>query len=1129
MNILGHGCSYTRLEEIYTALTMEKLESAEGAGVPLPKSIHPSVPTVLAFDNIDRQEVLSGAGTSHRVNGIIVQPVSSSCDPPPPVTSVQKKDKKRTITPLELPLPLYVLGKKQNPPPIVPADLHPTLATEQLSARQRNSLWIMVRASNTGEQTTSSWTGFNILTRDDKEVNADTVGYLPTINAPATESSTVQEVLQQTISIKSSLHLENIAIVFDQALFAKATEIAWRYPERFGNIVLMMGNFHTICNFMSILGKMFGEAGLRDLAVESGVIAEGSIGRVLEGKQYNRAVRLHKLTYEALMRLAWLGFEDWLERNHDDHRPSLDNTMCLVDELRENPSHATHDVALTSESCTLILGLFDTYLDVLRHDRGPLAAFWMTYVEMIELLLGLLRADREGNWYLHLSCIRDVLPWCFAMDKTNYARYLPVYYAQMSRLQETSPDLHDHFRNGGFSVQLSNTNPFAKIAVDQTTEETVNKDTQTAGGTRGFSLKPGAVARYYLTAEHRASALRELRHQISSQIPGKVSHPDLGKARIKRDESDVASLVDLMDNNWTNPFGSDPSDLVSISTGAVATPEVSSDLLTAHKQGEEAYTEFQEQRLQRGEGFHDPIKKLKVKTFNDMKKKSTKGSTKETALKADRKLFGNMVLIAQHRQLEMRDVLCHPLGPLPWALANADGTMKKTNKAVLSKHLETKVSPAEEIPRPSATLIDAMALIQKFHGENRTFNELSDQIFAQMMHASEGSERIDVVFDVYHDQSIKAAERAHRGSEDGVAFTKIMAGHKIHNWRRLLACTDSKTKLNTFLAENWKEQEKREKLGSRTMFVTCGNICIKLTSEGWQEVDDLKSNQEEADTRIFLHAKHAADYYPTLIVVTEDTDVFIICLALSGDINSNMYIRRGTKASIRLVNITKLSAALGRDVCTALIGLHPWTGCDTVSALAGQGKLKALKLLQRHEKFRETFGSLGHSWDLTNEIFNAIQDFTCQLYCRNTKTSEVNELRYQMFRSRSGEIESGQLPPCEDTLRQHTLRSNYQAAIWRRSLINSPDIPLPSAGHGWTATGNGIPVVKWMTGSPAPEIVLSLLSCKCGRSCRPAQCTCIDNGFKCTEACKLMTCSNMAIDEEELRQDEVLSSDSDDD
>ena len=116
-------------------------------------------------------------------------------------------------------------------------------------------------------------------------------------------------------------------------------------------------------------------------------------------------------------------------------------------------------------------------------------------------------------------------------------------------LQETSTVLHDHFINGGFSVQLRNEHPFAIIAVGQTTEETVNKDTQTAGGTRGFSRKPGAVSRYYLTAEHRAGALRQLRQDISVQGSVTTKHTDLEKTRIKRDESDVASMVDLLENN----------------------------------------------------------------------------------------------------------------------------------------------------------------------------------------------------------------------------------------------------------------------------------------------------------------------------------------------------------------------------------------------------------------------------------------------------------------------------------------------------------------------------------------------------------------------------------------------------
>ncbi|KAK3886504.1 hypothetical protein Pcinc_009374 [Petrolisthes cinctipes] len=97
----------------------------------------------------------------------------------------------------------------------------------------------------------------------------------------------------------------------------------------------------------------------------------------------------------------------------------------------------------------------------------------------------------------------------------NYARYLPCYYDQMSQLPITQPEVYRKFMEGGcFSVQLGSVNPFCRIPVDQAIEETVNKDTQTAGGTKGFSFKPEAVSIYYITAEYRSMYLRQARDLI---------------------------------------------------------------------------------------------------------------------------------------------------------------------------------------------------------------------------------------------------------------------------------------------------------------------------------------------------------------------------------------------------------------------------------------------------------------------------------------------------------------------------------------------------------------------------------------------------------------------------------------
>ena len=61
--------------------------------------------------------------------------------------------------------------------------------------------------------------------------------------------------------------------------------------------------------------------------------------------------------------------------------------------------------------------------------------------------------DFAGN---HPSIQRTRLDSTPAMthDRLNYAGYLIYYYAQMSQLPTTNPDVHAEFMQGGFSVQL---------------------------------------------------------------------------------------------------------------------------------------------------------------------------------------------------------------------------------------------------------------------------------------------------------------------------------------------------------------------------------------------------------------------------------------------------------------------------------------------------------------------------------------------------------------------------------------------------------------------------------------------------------------------------------------------------
>ena len=64
-------------------------------------------------------------------------------------------------------------------------------------------------------------------------------------------------------------------------------ELLWKNKELSSDAIIQLGTFHTMCNSLSILGKRFHDAGLRDICIEAGIITGGSVAAVMEGRRYN--------------------------------------------------------------------------------------------------------------------------------------------------------------------------------------------------------------------------------------------------------------------------------------------------------------------------------------------------------------------------------------------------------------------------------------------------------------------------------------------------------------------------------------------------------------------------------------------------------------------------------------------------------------------------------------------------------------------------------------------------------------------------------------------------------------------------------------------------------------------------
>ncbi|KAG1680635.1 hypothetical protein GQR58_012311 [Nymphon striatum] len=77
-------------------------------------------------------------------------------------------------------------------------------------------------------------------------------------------------------------------------------------------------------NFLKVLGQHMSDSGLQQIWEESGLMGPNSTERVVDGKSYAKAIRAHKLTWQALWRLLLLQINSSLETKDRDmaHRLS---------------------------------------------------------------------------------------------------------------------------------------------------------------------------------------------------------------------------------------------------------------------------------------------------------------------------------------------------------------------------------------------------------------------------------------------------------------------------------------------------------------------------------------------------------------------------------------------------------------------------------------------------------------------------------------------------------------------------------------------------------------------------------------------------------------------------------------
>ena len=169
---------------------------------------------------------------------------------------------------------------------------------------------------------------------------------------------------------------------------------------------------------------------------------------------------------------------------------------------------------------------------------------------------------------------------------------------------------------------------------------------------------------------------------------------------------------------------------------------------------------------------------------------------------------------------------------------------------------------------------------------------------------------------------------------------------------------------------------------------------MRLTSQRGETIEELRTNHEEADTKICYllhHAVQSNNNEETVCVVRSssgDIDTPVILLANEMP-NLLVYVDNGAGKNRKVMDLS--SCSLSKDQKKALLGMHACSGNDYVSSFLQKGKQVCWKLINDSAEFLQIFGELGSQDSVSESTAAGLEKCVCSLYGEK-RLSSVNRV-----------------------------------------------------------------------------------------------------------------------------------------
>ena len=532
-----------------------------------------------------------------------------------------------------------------------------------------------------------------------------------------------------------------------------------------------------------------------------------------------------------------------------------------------------------------------------QHEVFKTSRLWLMYLDMIDLMCTFIKAERTGNWLLHLKTLSEMLPYFAASGHYLYAKSAYCYFVRKS----------DRFLAG--------------IGTDLVIEQELMRPLKTTGGlTRGRGMSELQRIKWLLSTTTCTEVKRTMQNLTGVRYDSSEQHNDEHKecsyTRSLRDYTDALKILQYL--KVRDPFEGH-HDVLCIETG-----EIGDEKVNVFNSGEIGSTIIKKMVGEPMLTYSFTRKDMAV----TMRPRSTVICDGERVSVDPQLLFQRLLITAGRDDVILKHALTFELCNLPLSLFGKDGLMREADKPVLADEVWKKVDGAPQLPGMPKYVLDGGSLVHKVKwckGDTfiNIFNSCINYVTKKYGYGAV------VVFDGYPEvPTTKDTTHIRRKSKKFGRSMNISPHLKLNMTKA------------SFLA------------------VLKNQLFIEMLAKFMNDEGSVTALQAESDADLMVvRTAVELSLQQNIIVIGEDTDLLVLLIYHAEPERYSIYLtserKRTDKQAPKVWDIAETKNVLSIDVCNNILTIHAILGCDTTSRIHNTGKGMALQNFLNNVQFRK--------------------------------------------------------------------------------------------------------------------------------------------------------------------------------